>query len=270
VAADAFQLNEAIEVLRRFSLIKRNAETKTLNMHRLVQVVLKDGMDNEAQREWAERMVKAVNAAFPNVEYSTWPRCQACLPHALACAALIEQHKLTFLAAARLLHEVGWYLREHALYAQAEALLQQALSICEHAPGSGDSYLGSILNNLALLYEAQGKYTQAVSYGQRALDFDEKTYGPDHPNTARTLNNLARLYHDQGKYIEAEPLYQRSLAIREKVLDPDHPYIANTLENAELFTSWAYIVCCPNMQIIPQNSYDLTGIFSTRQNHNLS
>ena len=50
VAADAFQLNEAIEVLRTYSLIKRNAETKTLNMHRLVQVVLKDGMDKKTQR----------------------------------------------------------------------------------------------------------------------------------------------------------------------------------------------------------------------------
>src|SRR5260221_6904628 len=110
VAADPFQLNEAIEVLRTYSLIKRNAEAKTLNMHRLVQVVLKDGMDNEKQREWAERAVKAVNAAFPEVEYNTWPRCQACLPHALACAALIEQNRFTFREAARLLSEVGRYL----------------------------------------------------------------------------------------------------------------------------------------------------------------
>jgi hypothetical protein len=53
MATDAFKLNEAIEVLRTYSLIKRNAEAKTLNMHRLVQVVLKDDLDNEAQREWA-------------------------------------------------------------------------------------------------------------------------------------------------------------------------------------------------------------------------
>src|SRR5260221_10394018 len=133
VAADPFQLNEAIEVLRTYSLIKRNAEAKTLNMHRLVQVVLKDGMEKKTQRKWAERTVKAVNAAFPNGEYSTWPRCQACLPHALACAALIELHTFAFPEAAWLLNRVGWYLREHALHAQAEALLQQVLGICEHA-----------------------------------------------------------------------------------------------------------------------------------------
>jgi tetratricopeptide (TPR) repeat protein len=231
VAADAFQLNEAIEVLRTYSLIKRNAEAKMLNMHRLVQVVLKDGMDKKTQRKWAQRAVKAVNAAFPRVEYRTWPRCQACLPHALACAALIELHTFTFPEAAWLLNRVGWYLREHTLYAQAEALLQQALSICEKAPDPKETNSGSILNNLVLLYQAQGKYTQAVPYGQRALDFYEKTLGPDHSYTARTLDNLAQLYYAQGKYEQAEPLYQRALTIKEQVLEPDHPDTAITLNN---------------------------------------
>jgi len=229
VAADPYQLNEAIEVLRTYSLIKRSAETRTLNLHRLVQVVLKDGMDKKTQRKWAQRTVKAVNAAFPDVEYSTWPRCQACLPHALACAALIELHKLTFPEAARLLNRAGWYLQEHALYAQAEALLQQALSICEHAPASEDTPIGSILNNLALLYQDQGKYAEAIPYGQRALDFSEKTRGPDHSETATILDNLANLYRVQGKYEQAEPLYQRALAIDEQALDPDHPNTATGL-----------------------------------------
>jgi len=231
VAADPFQLNEAIEVLRTYSLIRRNAEARTLNMHRLVQVVLKDGMDKKTQRQWAQRAVKAVNAAFPEVEYSTWPRCQACLPHALACAALIEQHKFAFPEAAQLLGQVGWYLREHALYAQAEALLQQALSICEKSLDPKDTYIGVILNSLVSLYKDQGKYTQAVPYGQRALDFYEETLGPDRPHTAITLDNLAQLYSDQGKYEQAEPLFQRALTIKEKTFDPDHPETSITLNN---------------------------------------
>ncbi len=231
VAADPYQLNEAIEVLRTFSLIKRNAETKTLNMHRLVQVVLRDGMDKKTQRKWAQRAVKAVNAAFPQVEYSTWPRCQACLPHALACAALIEQHTFAFPEAARLLNREGGYLREHALYAQADGLLQQALVICEHAPDPEDTSIGSILSNLVLLYQAQAKYAQAMPYGQRALDFYEETRGPDHPETAIALDNLANVYYSQGKYEQAEPLFQRSLAIKEQVLEPNHPETARTLGN---------------------------------------
>src|SRR5216683_1182294 len=65
VSLDQLRINEAIEVLLRFSLIRRNAETGTLTIHRLVQAVLQDTMDKEMQRLWAERTVRAVNRAFP-------------------------------------------------------------------------------------------------------------------------------------------------------------------------------------------------------------
>jgi hypothetical protein len=58
VAADVFKLNQAIEELRKFSLVRRDPETKTLSVHRLVQAVLKDEMDEETLRQGAERVSK--------------------------------------------------------------------------------------------------------------------------------------------------------------------------------------------------------------------
>ena len=63
------------------------------------------------------------------------------------------------------------------------------------------------LNNLAVLYRAQGKYAEAEPLYQRALAIYEQQLGQDHPDTASSLNNLAGLYKAQGKYAEAEPLY---------------------------------------------------------------
>ena len=83
---------------------------------------------------------------------------------------------------------------------------------------------GVALNNLAGLYESQGKYGKAEPLYQRSLAIREKALGPDHPDTAQSLNNLANLVSEQGKYGQAEPLYQRSLAIFEKALGPDHPF----------------------------------------------
>ena len=92
------------------------------------------------------------------------------------------------------------------------------------------------LNNLALLYYAQGKYAEAEPLYQRSLAIWEKALGPEHPDVATSLNNLAALYRAQGKYAEAEPLYQRALAIREKTLGPEHPDVATSLNNlAELY-----------------------------------
>ena len=62
------------------------------------------------------------------------------------------------------------------------------------------------LNDLARVYQAQGKYAEAESLYQRALVINEKALGPEHPHTVNNLNDLAVLYKYQGKYAEAEPL----------------------------------------------------------------
>jgi tetratricopeptide (TPR) repeat protein len=228
VASEPVKLDSAIKELRKYSLVRRDPEAQTLTVHRLVQAVLKDEMNEETQHQWAERTVRAVNSAFPDVEYETWSECERLLPHARVCAELIEQWKMTFPEAARLLNRTGWYLRERIQYAEAEPLLQKSLALPEHP------YLASSLNNLALLYQAQGKYGQAEPLLKRALVIDEKVYGTEHREVAADLNNLASLYFAQGKYGQAEPLLQRALAIWEKVLDPEHPDVATSLNNLAL------------------------------------
>ena len=113
-------------------------------------------------------------------------------------------------------------------YAEAEKQFLAALQEAENF-GPEDPRLATSLNNLANLYEAQGKYTEAEPLYQRALTIYEKALGPEHPNVATSLNNLAVLYEAQGKYTEAEPLYQRSLAIREKALGPEDPNVAASI-----------------------------------------
>jgi hypothetical protein len=88
VGADSYLLNQAVEVLQAYSLLHRGTDKNTntlLSVHRLVQAVLKDQMSEQDCRQWAERAVWAVSTTFPNVEFTTWLRCEQLLPHALAC-----------------------------------------------------------------------------------------------------------------------------------------------------------------------------------------
>ncbi len=64
VAADQSRLNTTIRELLKYSLVHRDRETNTLSIHRLVQEVLKDQMNEGTQRLWAERTVRAVNRVF--------------------------------------------------------------------------------------------------------------------------------------------------------------------------------------------------------------
>ena len=244
VASDPVKLDAAIKELGKYSLMKRDPDSRMLNIHRLVQAVLKDEMNEETQQQWAERAVRAVATTFPNVRYETWDACECLLPHARVCVQWIEQWKMEFAEVGRLLNQTGWYLRERLLYTEAESLFQKSLALPEHPS------LTSSLANLAMLYKAQGKYTQAEPLYQRALTIDEKVYGSEHPEVATDLNNLAMLYWAQGKYGQAEPLMQRAVAIDEKVYGLEHPEVATDLNNLAMlyWTQGKYGQAEPLMQ----------------------
>jgi tetratricopeptide (TPR) repeat protein len=83
--------------------------------------------------------------------------------------------------------------------------------------------LATSLNNLALLYNSQGKYSEAEPLYVDALEMTKRLFTGDHPDVATSLNNLALLYNSQGKYSEAEPLYVDALAMSERTLGANHP-----------------------------------------------
>ncbi len=231
VAADPFLLNDAVQTLRLFSLIKRDPDEKLLNIHRLVQAVLKDGLDSEKQRLWGERTVRAVNAAFPEVSFDTWHRSERCLPHVQICLTLIEQYGFTFPEAARLLDHAGWYLWERGILEQAERLLLRALAVREQSVGPDHPDTAATLNRLGNVARDLGHFEQAERYYRRALAIQERGLGPDHPDIATTLYDMAYHYYVRGKYQQAEPLAQRALAIREKIFGSEHPLTADLLND---------------------------------------
>ena len=233
-AGNPLTWDAAVEAAGRFRLIHRNVANDTLNIHRLVQEVLKDGMDGPTRRPWAERVVLALDKVFPDTDFQNWPQCERLIPHAIAADGLVEGFGLDFRAAARLLNQSGRYLDSRARYAEAEPLYQRALAIFEKTKGPDHPETATSLNNLAWLYYDQGRYEEAEPLQQRALAIKEKTLGPDHSSTATSLNNLAGIYYSQHRYAEAEPLLQRSLAISEKASGSDHPDTATSLNNLAL------------------------------------
>lgn len=106
-----------------------------------------------------------------------------------------------------------------------------SLAISEKALGPTHPDVADSLNNLARLYESEGRYGDAEPVYKRSLAILEKTLGPNHPAVATSLNNLAGVYQNEGRDADAEPLYKRALAIREKALGPNHPDVAISVNN---------------------------------------
>jgi tetratricopeptide (TPR) repeat protein len=230
-AVDPLKVNEAIEVLLRYSLVWRNPEVNSLSVHRLVQAVLRDSMDKNTQRFWAERAIRAVNSVFPDVDLRTWERYRRYIPHILVCAGYAEEYTLAFPGAARLFNAAAAYLLEYARYDAARFLLQNALATHEKVSGAEHPDTARTLNDLGVLYRYRGEYTKAEQCYTRALRIQKQALGPEHLDVAQILNNLGSLYRTQGAYAKSESAYREALRIREKSLEIDPLLIAQSYYN---------------------------------------
>jgi hypothetical protein len=130
VIVDFIDLDEVVAILRKHFLLQRNNNMKTFSVHRLVQVIIKEKMDESMQRQWAEHAVCTVNQAFlGDTAFISSPRCQLYLAHVKAGIELIEEWNMIFAEAAQLLDKAGIYLKEHTQDMQAEKLLRKAKEI---------------------------------------------------------------------------------------------------------------------------------------------
>ena len=238
VANDPLKLNDVIALLLRYSLIRRNVKTKSLSIHRLVQDVLKDDMQREMQRLWAERTIRAVHLAFPDVEIETWERCQRLLPHVYLCAAYVDTYDLAFPEAAHLFNEAAAYVMVHAQYQQVESLLQTALTVCQKSSEVSHFDIARTKNDLGVLYIKQGNYERAEPLLQEALRKREQIHEPILTDVAESLSNLGELYRSLVVYEKAELFYSRALDIRKEIFGIEHPRTAQSYHDlAKLYYS---------------------------------
>lgn len=229
LATSPLALNEAIGTLRAYSLVRREPENRLLFMHRLVQAVLQDSLNEIERRAWAEQAMLTVNAAFPHMEWGIWSECDRLLPHALLAAHYIEQYHIMSEDTGRLLYEMGVFLQGRARFSEAERYCQRALQMRERLLGPEHIDVACSLNGLANGYAGQGRFAEAEPLYQRALAMREQCLGFEHTDVAVTCNEFANLYRLQGKFTESERLFKRAFQIRERCLAPEHPLISFTL-----------------------------------------
>jgi tetratricopeptide (TPR) repeat protein len=233
IAQNVLEIDSALEVLLRYSLIQRNHTSGTLTVHRLVQAVMRDRMTAKEQRYWADRAVRAVHHAFFSARFATLQQYDRYLAHVTVCAHLIAQWDLQTEAAAHLLFLAGSNLQERGRYVQAEPLCLQALQLYEKLFGPNHATVAGSLALLATLYMEQREYTLSEPLERR---FDSIILEQAHKggtfDTPTILHNLARRYIEQGKFDLALLFSERALHHYEQnpALDPvGRAFVCQTL-----------------------------------------
>jgi tetratricopeptide (TPR) repeat protein len=218
----------------RFSLLNANHQTRTYDVHREVQAVLRDEMD-ETQCVWAERALQTLAAIFPAPDdFVAWETCDLLLPHAQDCLKQCDRLGVETDVVAHLKNQIGFHLKTRARYAEAEPLYKQAWKTWSKVLGPEHPYVATCMNNLAEMYLAQGHYAEAEPLLEKALEIRKGGLGPEHPDIAATMNNLAEMYRLQARYTEAESLFKQASEIWKKAFGPEHQRVALGINNLAL------------------------------------
>jgi tetratricopeptide (TPR) repeat protein len=220
---DRLGFQQVLGALRRYSLVR--VVTDGLYVHRLLQSVVRAGLDTEAQQAWAAAAVRLLRDAFPAESHQvvSWPKSERLLPHALAAVDHGRRLGIEPKRCLSLLSQAATYLWSRGQYRQALPLNEQALAglrqlLGEDHPDTLQSMhdLGNICQELGDLQRAHQLFQQTLATRQRIL-------GEDHPATLASMNSLALTRRDLGDLQGAKHLFEETLAARRRVLGEDHP-----------------------------------------------
>jgi serine/threonine protein kinase/tetratricopeptide (TPR) repeat protein len=126
------------------------------------------------------------------------------------------------------LNELGDIERYRGRTAQAEPILNRALELRRKKFGGAHTKVAQTLNNLALVFDEQGKFDESEATHREALRI-RRGLGPKDPGVSNSLSNLGITLRHSGKYDEAATVLREALALRREAHGNDHPLVANTL-----------------------------------------
>ncbi|MGW6928951.1 FxSxx-COOH system tetratricopeptide repeat protein [Lentzea sp. NPDC054927] len=259
---DPIKLNRAVREINRYSLAKIDHRNNTLQLHRLVQAVLKSRLEAAEQDDLRHAVHVLLAYGDPDdPEVSTnWSRYSELLPHAAASRAVeCEDRWVRALSInlVRYLLASGDYggaldFSEYAvqvwqqnlgessldtvevtrLYAialrrlgkidEAMRLNERNLEVLREAVGEDHENVLSMLDTVAADRRTQGKFAEELALQQTVYDRSREILGPDDPATLRYANNLASCYRLMGDFFKAKALDTETLQRRTVVLGDDH------------------------------------------------
>ena len=268
--ADLMARNAALRDALRFAFLRRDAKTRRLSMHRLVQQFIRDGMTLDARRDWCGRALALIDAAFPRPRFATWRECDALADHALSVLEHAATAGVEPAATARLSCELGCYFMQRARYAEALPLVKHALALRRLAPEQTGELARALavdgqlkllcsqldaadecLNEAAALLSAQppgielvnvldllGKvelarnnFDAAEALLTRALAAAEAASAAQGAQAAQCWNDLGAVRFRRADYAGARVAFEQAAALRRTALPPEHPGIAQSLGN---------------------------------------
>lgn len=266
--ADPIRLNQAIREINRYSLAKIDHSRNTIQLHRLVQAVLRDQLDRslwESMRHSVHLMLVNGDPGDPDNTVN-WPIYADLLPHAINSRAV----DCTDTWVRTLVTNLVRYLYNSGDYHGSLSLAEQAFESWTNLLGKEHAdtliigrHYGTALWRVGRLVESRKvtdeiyklmrehlgddheatiamAYNQTDDFRMQGKVYDERdatrevlrrarrVLGEDDPQTLRYASNLAASLRLSGDYFEARTLDEQTVRRRTAILGETHAATLNT------------------------------------------
>ena len=225
VIEDDMVFHDALELLQRYSLVTLSQQKDAIVIHRLVQAVIKDQLDNAELQTSREYVVCVCDMVFPPVDdamtMTVRLECRRLQNQVLEPA--IQAAEICSERSAGLLLKVGEFLLLDGKYQDSE----RALSLCvdirtellstEHH----DTLIAMVL--LGNLLHQSGQLERAVVLKEKIWEGSKHVLGEDHRDSLTSMSNLALTYRSQGKLNRAATMLSTVLDARKRKFGEAHP-----------------------------------------------
>jgi tetratricopeptide (TPR) repeat protein len=229
---NSFAFNDALRDLQMFSLIQRPLGGHVIRIHRLVQTVIKDELDDNERRQYKETFINLGLAAFPKFNFDNRSVCRRFQEQVIRPLEYVFDIQTD--ACADLCLRVSRFLMEDGKYNDSAWLLEEEVKIRAALRGADDRSTLMSMGYLADTYRKQGRFTEAAKMEEEVLAKCKVILGEDHPATLTSMHNLALTYQNQGKLTDAAKMGEEVLAKCEVILGEDHPDTLTSMHNLAL------------------------------------
>jgi len=207
---EKLMLGRVIRDISRFALIKVDQGTDSLQIHRLVQAVIRSQMTDEEQIEARHEVHKILVGARPRQgetdDPANWSTYDIIWPHLGPSDAEECEDSRT----RQLLIDWVRFQWKHGEFEACLALAKRLENLWTHQLGPDDPQTLHLRFQIANVLRSEGRFDEARELDIYVLEQQRRVLGPDHPHTLMTAGGLGADHCALGYFEEALTYYKES------------------------------------------------------------
>ncbi|MGW0809367.1 FxSxx-COOH system tetratricopeptide repeat protein [Nonomuraea sp. NPDC002799] len=216
ILSDMILLTNALSNLERLALVKVEPSTRTLQVHRLNQALLRDETPEKDRRELRHEVHLLLAGSAPNDPDDTtkWPSFEELAAH-LEPSGLIECDDP---AVRKFALDLVRYLYVRGSFKPAEVLLDQYIDRWTQISGPDHKDVLVARIHLGNVYRALTFYGKAYDLDSETLEIMGQSLGAERPETLWARSSYGATLRGRGEFLRAREVDEETVEIYERII----------------------------------------------------